>query len=186
MFALSASLLLFGLATFLLISILTSYLRTGVPTVTSAKAAQRQIADYLSHEPNIKTIYELGSGKGNMVMCLASNLPQAHVRGFEISILPFIFARAWRLFVGAKKRIDFYLVDFRKIDLRPADVVVTYLMPAVMKKLKPKFIKELKPGALIVSVSFSIPDWQPHKILKAANLSKTRTFIYRIKPSYNK
>ena len=39
-----------------------------------------------------------------------------------------------------------------------------YLLPDVNLQLKPNLLSQLKPGARIVSHSFSMGDWQPDKV----------------------
>lgn len=166
----------------LLITIVVSFLRTGVPTVASARAAQILVGKVLANA-SVKTIYELGSGKGDFSMRLAHMLPNAQISGFEISPTFYLFSQFWRLFSKVKTRVHFHLVDFRKINLSPADAVVFYLMPAPNRSLKPKLERELKLGSLVVTISFSMPGWQPMKTLCANNFSKTRVFIYQIPQS---
>ena len=46
-----------------------------------------------------------------------------------------------------------------------ATVVTLYLLPSVNLKLRPKLLKELKPGTRVVSHSFDMGDWKPDKEL---------------------
>lgn len=165
-------------ASALLVTIVMSFVRTGVPTVASARAAQENAALIL-RERGAKRVYELGSGKGDFVMRLAALLPGATVHGFEISLLPYLYAQLWRLMHPARKRVRFHLVDFRKISLSDADGVVCYLMPRINVNIAPKLEKELRPGTTLLSVSFSFPMWEPEDIVIANNWAKTRLFVYR-------
>jgi hypothetical protein len=51
-----------------------------------------------------------------------------------------------------------------KTDLSPATVVTLYLLSASNLKLRPILTRELKPGARIVSHTFSMGDWQAEKV----------------------
>ena len=42
-------------------------------------------------------------------------------------------------------------------------MVTLYLSPAVNSRLKPKLMKELKPGTRIVSHAFDLGDWKPQQ-----------------------
>ncbi|MGH9673500.1 MAG: SAM-dependent methyltransferase, partial [Bryobacteraceae bacterium] len=48
-------------------------------------------------------------------------------------------------------------------DFRDATVVTLYLLSSVNLKLRPKLIKELKPGTRVVSHQFDMGDWRPLK-----------------------
>ncbi len=163
----------------MLLSILISLLRTGVPTIASAKAAQKQVAEYLNKR-GARLIYELGSGKGDFVFSLAKNMPKAKVVGLELSPVPFLVAKIRWFFSPNKERITFLLTDFNKVDLTDADGVAFYLMPGTLKKIKPKLQRELKKGSIVASISFSMSSWRPNSTLKAPNFSKTQSFIYEM------
>lgn len=63
------------------------------------------------------------------------------------------------------------LVDFRQQDLFQADfsdatVVTLYLLSTLNVKLRPKLLRELKPGTRIVSHAFDMGDWKPDKVVQ--------------------
>lgn len=179
MFSLVVTIIFMAALTALLILIVVAYFRTGVPTVVSPYAAQQlAITELKKHGAN--TIYELGSGKGDFVLRLAGGLPEAHVYGFELSAAPYLVSQVLRLFSSARHRVHFFMQDFRKIPLDTADAVVFYLMLHANKKIAPKLERELRPGTLVLSVSFSIADWVPEQTLIADNLTKTRLHVYRM------
>jgi len=45
-------------------------------------------------------------------------------------------------------------------------VVMIYLDPKMNLRLRPKLIRELKPGARVVSNSFDMGDWKPDRVVK--------------------
>lgn len=103
-------------------------------------------------------VYDLGAGDGRFLLAAARR--GARAVGFEISILPFLIA-CLRLALGRATAARIELKDFFRQDLSAADVIVCFLTPAAMAKLGPKFSRELKPGARIVSYAFSLPGWTP-------------------------
>ncbi|MFH0830816.1 MAG: class I SAM-dependent methyltransferase [Parcubacteria group bacterium] len=179
MLALVLTYLVITICSVLLLTIGVAYVRTGVPTVKSARAAQDLAASLLKKQ-GARRIYELGSGKGDFVLRLARLLPEAHIIGFEISLLPYLYAQIWRLVHPARKRVRFRLADFRCVPLGDADAVVCYLMPRINDKLAAKLANDLKPGTLVLSVSFSFSAWRPVQVLKANNWAKTRLYVYRM------
>jgi len=55
--------------------------------------------------------------------------------------------------------------DLFEQNISEATVVTLYLLPRLNEKLKPKLLKELKPGTRIVSHAFDMGDWKPEKEL---------------------
>ena len=53
--------------------------------------------------------------------------------------------------------------DLFDADIHDATVVTLYLLPHVNMRLRPKLLKELRPGTRIVSHSFDMGDWKPDK-----------------------
>lgn len=140
------------------------------PWVPTFKRDLARMLDLAEIKPGEKVI-DLGSGDGRLVF-LAAEKYRAQVIGFEISVLPYYISRFKLFFLNrffpsrmegrAKiKFSDFYTQDFSK-----ADIIVCFLTPMAMKKLSPKFKKELKPGARVVSYCFRIHDQKPAQVSK--------------------
>jgi hypothetical protein len=53
--------------------------------------------------------------------------------------------------------------DLFKADIREASVVTLFLLNTVNLRLRPKLLKELKPGTRIVSNTFDMSDWKPDR-----------------------
>ena len=49
---------------------------------------------------------------------------------------------------------------------------MTYLFPGLMDKLLPKLEKELSPGTILVSVSFSFSKREPERVIDLKRTSK--------------
>ncbi|MCX8109796.1 MAG: hypothetical protein N3D15_00900, partial [Syntrophorhabdaceae bacterium] len=62
-------------------------------------------------------------------------------------------------------------------DLRDASVVTLYLLPEINEQLLPKLLKELKPGARIVSHMWGLGDWEPDKTLNAYSKTLYMWFV---------
>jgi len=110
-------------------------------------------------------VYDLGSGDGRVVAALANN-SQAQIVGYEVSFIPYLWSKIKILFLGLSKRVEIRYADFLSRDLSQASVVFCFLTPMAMKKLEPKFRKELKKGTRVISYSFSIPTWQAEVVDK--------------------
>ncbi|MFH0776754.1 MAG: methyltransferase domain-containing protein [Patescibacteria group bacterium] len=120
-------------------------------------------------------VIDLGCGDGRIVF-QAEKKFGARAEGYEISVFVWLLAQVNRFFQSAKSRI--YRQNFFTADLRKVDVVFCYLLPGMMQKLSPKFKKELKKGARIVSASFSLHDWKAQKTYSVEGNS-TRIFLYK-------
>lgn len=99
-----------------------------------------------------KTYYELGSGLGNGLI-IANRVFGAKAIGIEIS--PFCYLVS-RIRTFKNKNVEVNFGSFYNFDLSKADIVYCYLFPAVMEKLYPKFKKDLRPGAIVITRSFLI------------------------------
>ena len=75
--------------------------------------------------------------------------------------------RARRL--GLEGNLTFRRQDLFEADLTPATVVTLYLSPDLNRRLRPKLLRELRPGARIVSHSFDMGDWAPTRTLQVSS-----------------
>ncbi len=112
-------------------------------------------------------------------MALAERYRASPVRAFEVSILPWAFSRA-RLLVQGRPNLSFQLKNFLRADLSQAALVVCFLTPPIMEKLKPKLEAELRPGALVVSNTFALRGWQPIDTMTVPDVHATNVHLYRV------
>ena len=160
-----------------LCSILFWSLRNGIsPTPTSA----RQTETVLRAIPGnlIGPIYDLGSGWGTLVIAIARHFPELKIVGIENSPIPYITSRILHLFYR-QKNVTFIRADFLDCALDDAALVVCYLFPGGMRKLKPK-LERLQPGTIVISNTFSIYGWTAAQTLQVHDLYRSPVYIYRI------
>ena len=105
-------------------------------------------------------VYDLGCGDGRIVITAAKKLG---TRGVGIDIDPQRIAEAQENArkAGVTKRVTFRNEDLFEADIREATVVMLYLWPEVNLKLRPKLLRDLKPGTRVVSHSHTMGDWKP-------------------------
>lgn len=170
-------LILFVILCALTISIVGFSLYTGISPMPSSW----KIRDLLLRElpQNVTCIYELGSGWGTLAFPLAKKFKHVELHAFELSFFPWLVSAIIQK-MGKYSNLHLHRKNFLKEPLEGVDVIVCYLYPGAMRNLKPKFEHELKPGTWIFSNSFSIPGWQPEKILTAKDFWKSELIIYRI------
>jgi len=111
-------------------------------------------------------VYDLGCGDGRLVILAAK---QFGARGVGIDIDPERIkestANAQK--AGVSRRVKFLNQDLFEAKIGNATVVTLYLWPSVNMKLRPKLLKDLKPGTRVVSNTHDMGDWLPDKSIKA-------------------
>jgi len=140
-----------------------------VPTFSHAAKASIDLAQIKKGD----IVYDLGCGDGRWLARAAKLTEAKSLIGFEISFLPYILARLNFLFNSKGKRLQVKWQNYFNFNLRGAEVVYCFGLPDVMSRLEPKLIKELKPGARLVSYIFKLPHKQPDKIVKLGNGSSS-------------
>jgi ubiquinone/menaquinone biosynthesis C-methylase UbiE len=108
------------------------------------------------------TVYDLGCGDGRIVITAAKTYGANGV-GVDINPERIEEARANARSAKVEDKVKFEENDLFKANIANATVVTLYLLPDVNVRLKPKLLKELKPGTRIVSHSFDMGDWKPEK-----------------------
>jgi cyclopropane fatty-acyl-phospholipid synthase-like methyltransferase len=106
-------------------------------------------------------VYDLGSGDGRIVIAAAKHFG-ARAVGIELERHLVAEAEEKARQAGVADRVRFVHGDIFESDLSAASVVTLYLFPAVNEKLRPKLLRELKPGSRIVSHMYGMGDWTPH------------------------
>lgn len=107
-------------------------------------------------------VYDLGCGDGRIVITAARRIGARGV-GIDIDPQRIAEARSNAAKAGVAGRVAFRNEDLFEADIRPATVVMLYLWPEVNLKLRPKLLRELKPGTRVVSHSHSMGDWEAEK-----------------------
>lgn len=104
------------------------------------------------------TVYDLGSGEGGIVI-LAARQYGATAVGIEIDSALVADSRRAARTAGVADEVRFVHGDFYDVDIRPATVVTTYLLPGTMNDLQPYLLRELRAGTRIVSHDFDMDRW---------------------------
>jgi len=145
-----------------------------VPTSEEAVKAMLKLADVKKSD----VVYDLGCGDGRIVIAAAK---EYGARGVGIDINP---ERIQQAEANAKKAGVEELVRFEENDLFDADihqatVVTLFLLGSVNLRLRPKLLRELKPGTRIVSNTFDMGDWTPDKEMSVGDASE-ESFSHRL------
>ena len=119
-------------------------------------------------------LYDLGSGDGRIPIAAAK---QYGVRAVGIDIDPKLVeeARETARHEGVESLVSFRNEDMFAADVREATVVTLYLSDTLNVMLRPKLLREMRPGSLIISHDFRMGDWPPEKSIRVPwkNLYRT-------------
>jgi SAM-dependent methyltransferase len=129
-----------------------------VPTTEEAVKVMLKLADVKSSD----IVYDLGCGDGRIVIASAREYG-AHGVGIDINPERIREANANAKRAGVENLVRFAQDDFFKADIHQATVVTLFLLRSVNLKLRPKLLRDLKPGTRIVSNTFDMGDWKPVK-----------------------
>jgi precorrin-6B methylase 2 len=144
-----------------------------VPTPNDVVAAMLAIADVGPSD----VVYDLGSGDGRIVITAATKYG-AHGVGVEMDPALVKQARENAAAAGVADRVRFVTADLFTTNLRPATVVTLYLLQSINERLRPKLVRELKPGARVVSHVFNMgPEWPPQQTI---TVDRSRVFLWSI------
>jgi SAM-dependent methyltransferase len=122
--------------------------------------------------------YDLGCGDGQIVSYAGHNYKVKAV-GLEISLPLYLVCQLRKIF-NYQAEIHFKFKNLFKEDLSAADVVYFFGMPkTINNKLTAKLKRELKPGAKIISYSFSLFDWTP-KITDKPTSKDLPIYLYEV------
>ncbi len=122
------------------------------------------------------TVYDLGCGDGRIVVRAASRFG---CRGVGVDLNPERVkeARQNAAKAGVSELTRFEVGDVFDFDFSPATVVTMYLLPSVNLKLRPRLLKELKPGTRLVSHDFHMGDWAAQT---TREVGRSRIYLWTI------
>ncbi len=145
------------------------------PWVPLWKKDIRRMLELAEVKPG-EIVYDLGAGDARILIMAAKDF-KAKAVGFEVAVLPYLWGYIKIKLHGLSGQVTLKYRNFFREDFGEADVICAFLTPEAMRKLKPKFQKEIKPNCRVVSYAFHIPDWQPAKISKPKQ--ETAVYLYR-------
>lgn len=167
---------LWGLAAFVVCALsFWNSARSQVPLYLSNRKTADALMQLLPAQPRLSFI-DAGCGTGGLLRHLARACPGHRFVGLENAPLPFLLA--WLRCRGSGCTIRWANFWRRRFD--DADVVYAFLSPAPMPRLWQKLRDEMKPGALLVSNSFPVPDVAPTRVIAVGDRRGTQLYCYRI------
>lgn len=175
----------FFLAAFLImLTVYWSTFRTQVPLYLSSNKVWHALEGLLPPQKpgtNFRFI-DLGSGLGGVLTHLARVRPDGHYSGVESAPLPWLMS--WlrtrthpNCIVHWGSIWDEHLAA---CNLAQYDVVFAYLSPVPMERLWRKARKEMRPGTILISSTFTIPEQEPDERIKVDDLHQSTLLVWRM------
>jgi ribosomal protein L11 methylase PrmA len=127
-------------------------------------------------------VYDLGCGDGRIVITAVRHLA---ARGVCVDIDPRRIAESWENArqAGVADRIRFLNEDLFATDLGDATVVMLFLSSDLNLAVRPKLLRELKPGSRIVSHWHDMGNWTPHGTVRVWNSGRERPiYLWTVPP----
>jgi SAM-dependent methyltransferase len=126
-------------------------------------------------------VYDLGCGDGRIVIA-AVRTPR--VRGVCVELDPqrLRWARDAAEDAGVSGLITFVQGDLFEVPIADATVVTLYLMRPANLRLRPRLLRELRPGTRVVSNTFDMGNWEPARTEQVGQPPRT-VYLWRIPES---
>lgn len=126
--------------------------------------------------PGPRFIFDIGCGDGGLLRRLARARPDCEFVGIEHAPLTWLWAR---LLASSLPNVHIRLGDFWKQPLAAYDLIYAFLSPAPMPALWLKAKEEMRPGSLLVSNSFAVPDQPALQTIEVADGRQTQLYCYQ-------
>jgi len=125
-------------------------------------------------------IYDLGSGTGNALIIAAKEFNATGI-GVEIDPFRYAISKFNNKRYHTEKKVAFLKQNFFATPLSDATVIFMYLIPPALKRLTPKFLKEVKHGTMFVSSVYPMPvDMFNDGLKLVTHNEEHRIFVYKM------
>ena len=131
----------------------------GAPWVPGSLPVVNRMLELAEVKPG-QMVVDLGAGDGRIVIFAARKF-KAKAVGVEIDPVRWAIANLWIALLGLRGRAEVRLGDMRRFPVAGADVVTLYLLQGTNQALKDTLARSLRPGAKVVSHTFSMSGWNP-------------------------
>jgi SAM-dependent methyltransferase len=150
-----------------------------IPPLPTSRSVIKFLLETMENKEK-KVFVDLGCGMGKVLIAVKKRFPETQVIGYEIWPSQFVLAKIKIFLAGIKAKV--FYKDMFEADLKNADIVFCFLLRNFMAPLEKKFEKELKAGALVISNTFTLPNWKPVKTIRTHNNEKSSfgtLYIYK-------
>ena len=145
----------------------------------SSGLAYKAIIGWLDNSSS-KTIIDLGSGWGNVVIRLARHYPNRHIIGYELSFLPWLTSLILKKTLGLSN-LTLHRKNFYHARLPKNSILICYLFPQAMQKINDKLRQETLSVNMLISNNFALPSWQADKTVRINDFYRSYIYCYQLK-----
>ena len=122
--------------------------------------------------------YDLGCGEGRVLIAARQKYGVQAV-GYEVNVCAYLYARLNNWWHGSGVKIRFR--NFMHADLSDADVIYCYQASGAIQQLRDKFNRELKPGTIVISNTYTIERWLTPTVVTLGDGIITRNvYLYHV------
>lgn len=130
--------------------------------------------------PRDGLILDLGAGNGWTMRRLWRRGIHGPLVGYEKEFVPWGVGAIWNKLTGTPVKL--LRQDFSAAPYEEAKGIYLFLMPQTLEKLAPIIRQRCRSGTVVVSAEFSIPGWNPTRVLEARGVTsrKAKIFCYSV------
>ena len=154
--------------------------RLSVPYVPTPESVVAKMLEMVKLKKS-DIVYDLGSGDGRIVITAAKKYGARGV-GYDLNPQRIKESNENARSAGVTDRVRFVQQDLFEADLSEATVVTLYLLPEVNLKLRPKLLRELKPGTRVASHNYGMGDWEPKEVVEMKVDGSKHYFYFWVVP----
>jgi ubiquinone/menaquinone biosynthesis C-methylase UbiE len=174
---------LFGLILFIFLSF-TAYCQEknlDVPYLPTPMPVVEEMLRIAAIEPG-DILYDLGCGDGR-ILNTAARLYGIRGVGVDLDSERIQESRENAKAAGVENKVEFHQKDLFETDIQGATVMTLYLLPSVNIRLRPKLLRELKPGTRIISHDFDMDEWLADKSIQVWADDEMHMLYYWVIPN---
>lgn len=122
--------------------------------------------------PDSGKFIDIGSGDGRIVFWAAKR--GFFAEGIEFNPFLVLYSRLVLFLRGAGKKTKIHRKNFMDHDFSDYDVAYLYIFPEFMDQLQSKLFREMKPGSIVLTNTFSFSNIEPDE-------KNNNFYIYKVK-----
>ncbi|KAJ1459596.1 hypothetical protein M885DRAFT_510738 [Pelagophyceae sp. CCMP2097] len=150
----------------------------------AANAVQVELVGDACLRRGVKRVVDLGSGDGVVCVSLARRLGIEAV-GYELNPWLVAYSRANARWHGVQHLAKFHCKNLFHADVRQADAVVLFVVPAMMTDIAAKLDMEMKDDACVLAGRFPMKPWEPHEHVESSTFTSgyniNQMWVYQTK-----
>ncbi len=152
--------------------------RGGVPLFLTNRRTHEAIKEILPDRRDI-VVADIGSGLAGTLLSLADAISDGQFIGIETAPLPFVLSWLRVLASGRSRRVRLIFGDYRHQDFSAFDVIYCFLSPVPMSEAHAKASREMRPGTILISNSFTVPGHPADAIVSVSDRRGTQLHVWR-------